>query len=106
MSAIHSLLKHILEELLASTDAECALVKEMREMIADDLQARYINGDISELIDMHVCTFLDPRFRTSTYLENEKETLAKLESSKIVEFIHRSSQCQEEAPPPPKIKKG
>ena len=102
--AIRPLLKHILEELLASTDAECALVKEMRETIADDLQARYINGGISELIDM--CTFLDPRFRTR-YLENEKETLAKVEreSSEIVEVIHRSSQCQQVAPPPPKKKK-
>ena len=60
MSAIRPLLKHILEELLASTDAECALVKGMRETIADDLQAQYINGGISELIDM--CTFLDPWF--------------------------------------------
>lgn len=76
VSAIRPLLKHILEELLVSTDAECALVKEMRETIADDLQAQYINGGISELIDM--CTFLDPWFRTR-YLENEKETLAKVE---------------------------
>ena len=52
VSAIRPLLKHILEELVASTDVDCALVKEMKETIADDLQARYINGNISELIDV------------------------------------------------------
>ena len=76
VSAIRPLLKHILEELVASTDVDCALVKEMKETIADDLQARYINGNISELIDM--CSFLDPRFKTR-YLEDEEETLAKVE---------------------------
>ncbi len=42
VSAIRPLLKRILEELVASTDVDCALVKETKETIADDLKARYI----------------------------------------------------------------
>ncbi len=105
VSAVRPLLKHILEEVVASTDADCALVKEMKETIADDLQARYISGGISELIDM--CSFLDPRFRTR-YLENEQETLAKVEreGSEIAEVLHESSQSPEAAPPPLKKLKG
>ena len=53
VSAIRPLLKHILEELLATNDSDCALVKEMKETISDDLQARYMNGGISELIDVY-----------------------------------------------------
>ncbi len=105
VSAIRPLLKHILEELVASTDVDCALVKEMKETIADDLQARYINGGISELIDM--CSFLEPRFKTR-YLEDEEETLAKVEreGSELADILHKSSQSQEEVPPPPKKSKG
>ena len=39
VSAICPLLKHILEDLLATTDADCALVKEMKETTTDGLQA-------------------------------------------------------------------
>lgn len=50
VSAIRPLLKHIVEKLMTPTDADCTLVKEMKETIIDDLQARYISGGVSSLL--------------------------------------------------------
>ena len=38
VSAIRPLLKHIVQELMASSDVDCTPVKEMKETIVNDLQ--------------------------------------------------------------------
>ena len=75
VSAVRPLLKHILEDLLVVSSDDCSLVKEMKETISDDLSARYINLELSELNDK--CSYLDPRFRTR-YLNNKEETLVQI----------------------------
>ena len=80
VSAVRPLLKHILEDLLAVSSDDCSLVKEMKETISADLSTRYIDLELSELINK--CSYLDPRFRTR-YINNKEETLIQIKSEAI-----------------------
>ena len=104
VSAVRPLLKHILEDLLVVSSHDCSLVKEMKETISDDLSARYIDLELSELIDK--CSYLDPRFRTR-YVNNKEETLVQIKSEAITiaDDIYKEKP-QEDEPPPSKKSKG
>lgn len=41
-----SLYQHITDTLLAETTSDCLIIKEMKEIIADDMKSRYINSSI------------------------------------------------------------
>ena len=54
ISAVHSLLKHIIEKLLASLPTDSCFVKEIKEVISDKLQAQYILKELSDLLDVRI----------------------------------------------------
>ena len=105
VSAFHPLLNHILEDLLVVSFDDCSLVKEMKETISDDLSARYIDLELSELIDK--CSYLDPRFKTR-YLNNIEETLVQIKSEAITiaDNIFKEKPDEDEPPPAKKSKLG
>ena len=53
----------------------------MKEIIADKLQAYYIQEETSDLFDN--CSFLDPRFKAD-YLVNEGRTLSQLTNEALI----------------------
>ena len=42
-------------------DTDSSLTAEMKRVVRVDLESRYGNSELSDLLD--ICTFLDPRFR-------------------------------------------
>ena len=84
ISAIRPLLRHIVEQIVLVGADDCAIVREMKETIADKLQAHYIQEETSDLLDK--CSFLDPRFNTE-YLANEKRTLSWLTTEAFIIII-------------------
>ena len=60
VSAILPLLCHIQDSILTNTPGESNLTREIKARIKSDLQSRY-SGEIT--LFLHVCTFLDPRFK-------------------------------------------
>ena len=81
ISAIHPLLRHIVEQIVLVGADDCTIVKEMKETIADKLQAHYIQEETSDLLDK--CNFLDPRFKAE-YLANEERTLSQLTTEALI----------------------
>ena len=81
VSAVHPLLKHILEEIVAVSSSDCSLVKEIKETTSDDLSARYVDGVLSEIIDK--CSYLNPRLKTR-YIQNKRRRLFKIKSEATV----------------------
>ena len=80
-------------------------MKDMKEMIADNLGSRYIRKEVSEIIDK--CCFLDPRFKNESVLDSDNTTASLLlEAEKIMEAVGTQPPASTEAPPPPKKSKG
>ena len=75
----------------------------MKETISDDLSARYVDLQLSDLIDK--CSYLDPRFRTR-YLNNKEETLEQIKSEAITiaDNIYKEKSDEDEPPPANKSK--
>jgi hypothetical protein len=113
VSAIRLLLKHTVEEVLAAQSDDCEIAKEMKEMVADKLQSKYIPQNASELLDK--CTFLDPRFKAD-YLADQDRTLSQLQSEALeiaetiaveeVGIVDTREESESENPPVPKKLKG
>ena len=61
ISAICPLLRHIVGQAVRVGADDCAIIREMKETIADKLQAHYIQEETSDLLDK--CSFLNPRFK-------------------------------------------
>ena len=103
VSAVHPLLQHILDVLLAVSSDDKPLVKELKRIICDDLHSRYITPDISELIDK--CYFLDPRFK-SQHLQDKDEVLMliTMEAVEIAEVLKDENNSLESKPPTKKLK--
>ncbi len=60
VSAVRPLLSHIMHNCLRASPDDCAIVKEMKEIIGDKLQVSYLHVETSRLLD--TCSYLDPRF--------------------------------------------
>jgi len=60
VSAVRPLLSHIMDNCLRASPDDCAIVKEMKEIIGDKLQVSYLHVETSRLLDK--CSNLDPRF--------------------------------------------
>ena len=84
ISVISPLLRHIREQIVLVGADDCAIKREMKETIADKLQAHYIQEETSDLLDK--CSFLDPKFNTE-YLANEKRTLSWLTTEAFIIII-------------------
>ena len=88
----------------ASSD-DCALVKEMKEIVADKLHA--LREETSLLLDK--CSYCDPQFRVD-YLANKDRTLMQIESEAVSIAAKLDSsidaRADEEDPLAPKKPKG
>ena len=80
VSAVRPLLSHIMDNCLHASPDDCAIVKEMKEIIGDKLQASYLHVETSRLLDK--CSYLDPRFRVD-YLVDKDRTLREIESEAV-----------------------
>ena len=60
LSAVHPVLKNILEKLTTPTDEDVRLAGEIKLAIPTDISNRYGNADVAMLLDK--AAFLDPRF--------------------------------------------
>ena len=69
--------------------------KEIKEIIKEDILARYTNGEMMAVIDKS--TFLDPRFKTR-HLDNKEETIAELTTEAIEVSRMITSKPTETAP--------
>ena len=110
VSAIRPLLNHITQDLLHISPDDCAIIKEMKEIISDKLQARYISQEISDLLDK--CSYLDPRFRED-HLADKDRTLSYIQSEAVsiadqlcTSRGSSSDDKEAEGPPAPKKLKG
>ena len=103
VSAVHLLLQHILDVLLAVSFDDKPLVKELKRIICDDLHSRYTTLDISELIDK--CCFLGPRFKTQ-HLQDKDEVLMRItmEAVENAEVLEDDDNSLESEPPTKKLK--
>ena len=66
-----------MDDCLRASPDDCAIVKEMKEIIGDKLQVSYLHVETSCLTDK--CSYLDPRFRVD-YLVDKDRTPREIES--------------------------
>ena len=88
-SAVLPVMKHAESKLsAASTDSQ--LASEMKQTIWNDLEARYSDAKVSEILE--VASFLDPRFKDQ-YLQNKDDIITKiiLECTENYGSIHEES---------------
>ena len=112
-SAIRPILKHVLENCLASEPNDSRLAADLKATIASDLHSRYSSAMISQLLDK--CSILDPRFRAE-HVSDKDVVVGELEAE--VMEIEDTPNCEQSGehssqssatpaqPPPPKIAKG
>ena len=96
-----------MDNCLCASPDDCAIVKEMKEIIRDKLQASYLHVETSHLLDK--CSYLDPRFRVD-YLVDKDRTLREIESEAVSIAVKPDSSfdatVDEEDLAPPKKPKG
>ena len=77
ISALRPLLTRLCNEILVERDTDSSLTAEMKQVVRVDLESRYGNSELSDLLD--ICTFLDPRFRPAepndSIIENIKKEM-------------------------------
>lgn len=108
ISAVRPLLQHITDGILAETTSDCLIVKEMKEIIANDIKARYSDCGIAAIIDKS--SYLDPRFCLE-HVCNRDATLEQIKTEAVtiaakLGHSRRNELCAEETPPPVKKTKG
>ena len=106
ISAVRPLLTRLSQEILMEKDTDSSLTAQMKRVVRVDLESRYGNSELSNLLD--ICTFLDPRFRPAepndSIIEDIKEEmLSSLQASPLP--TQECNSLAESAPPPPKKKK-
>ena len=96
-----------MDNCLCASPDDCAIVKEMKEIIGDKLQVSYLHVETSHLLDK--CSYLDPRFRVD-YLVDKDRTLREIESEAVSIAVKPDSSfdatVDEEDLAPPKKPKG
>ena len=92
-SAIKPLLDVLYDKVLATTDDETSLTKEIKGRIESDLQSHYLALQVDLLLDK--CSFLDPRFKHKFSIDDEcvKEVMSEM-------VLGVSSESQESLPVP------
>ena len=84
VSAVKPIVQYITTEVLVAKEEDSTLTKEMKERMKTDLEVRYSNPDVDQLLS--IASFLDPRFKLGhvgdrdSVLEEVKEQLSKLVS--------------------------
>ena len=73
-SAVLPVMKHV-KNRLSPVDTDSRLSKQMKEVMWDDLQARYNKDEVSRILGF--ASFLDPRFKDQ-YLSNKEDTVTSI----------------------------
>ena len=87
-------------------DTDSSLTAEMKWVVRVDLESRYGNSELSDLLD--ICTFLDPRFRPAEPNDSiiEEEMLLSVQTCPLGKKpTQECNSLAESTPPPPKRKK-
>ncbi|KAK7137431.1 hypothetical protein R3I93_017500 [Phoxinus phoxinus] len=84
ISSLRPVLQHLTESILAEKDDESSLVRSMKHAICKNLQERYEDADMANVIDM-ACV-LDPRFKLN-FVEDADSIKRQLEQ----QFTQESS---------------
>ena len=95
ISAIKSVLQHLCDELLAVSDDDSELTKEMKERCKTKILQQYGSSDTIKLLD--IATFLDPQFKhykDDDEKKRETEEFIKLEILKIADINPPESEIQ------------
>ena len=71
-----ALLNYITTDILVEKEGDSELIKEMKERVKVDLEVRYSNPQISQLLEL--ASFLDPRFKLG-YVSDRESTLKEVE---------------------------
>ena len=74
VSALLPVIKHVKSK-LSPVSSDCRLAKEIKQAIWSDLQGRYTNPEVSDILN--VSSFLDPRFKVQ-HLQNKEETVSAI----------------------------
>ena len=76
VSAVKPLLNYITTDILVEKEGDSELTKEMKERVKVDLEVRYSNPEISQLLEL--ASFLDPCFKLG-YVSDRENTLKEVE---------------------------
>ena len=79
LSAIHPVMKHIIDVLTMHKDTDSRLTKEIKQNIKDDIIKRYDDDSIQQLLDK--AAFLDPRFKKC--LSNYDDTIEVIQEEAL-----------------------
>ena len=71
-----ALLSYITTDILVEKEGDSELIKEMKERVKVDLEVRYSNPQISQLLEL--ASFLDPCFKLG-YVSDRERTLKEVE---------------------------
>ena len=74
VSAVLPVMKHVKSK-LSPVSSDCRLAKEMKQVIWNDLETRYTDPEVSDILD--ISSFLDPRFKDQ-HLQNKEETVSSI----------------------------
>ena len=76
-SVVLPVLKHIKKKLAVDNDKDSTLAKGVKETIWSDLESRYMETGVSEVLD--VVSFLDPSFKDKEqYLHDKDEIIQQI----------------------------
>jgi len=106
VSAVKPIVQYITTKVLVTKEEDTTLTKEMKEHMKVDLELRYSDPDIGQLLS--IASFLDPRFKLGyvgdweSVLEEVKEQLSKLVSENETD----SATAAADGPPAAKKAKG
>ena len=74
VSAVLPVMKHVKSK-LSPVSSDCRLAKEMKQVIWNDLETRYTDPEVSDILN--ISSFLDPRFKDQ-HLQNKEETVSSI----------------------------
>ena len=93
ISAVKPILNHISTE-LEEADGDTDMAKEIKERIKVDLELRYLDDDISQLLEL--TSFLDPRFKL-TQVSDRTGILKEIELQMLKEMDINVPTCHSSA---------
>lgn len=89
ISAVKPILNHITSK-LEEGDDDTDMTKEIKERIKVDLELRYLDDDIGQLLEL--ASFLDPRFKL-THVSDRADILKEMEIQMLKEMDNENNQA-------------
>ena len=91
ISAVKPILNHIISKLEEEDDDhDTDMTKEIKERIKVDLELRYLNDDIRQLLEL--ASFLDPRFKL-THVSDRADILKEMEIQMLKEMDNENNEA-------------